>query len=649
MKKILLIPLLSFFIDAGIIKNEHAEISIIGYDNVINEVGIVQLGYKFKFTSGWHTYWTNPGDSGGPPLFNYENNKNLDVQENLWPAPEKIPYPPLMTYGYKNEVVFPFTVNIKDLEDNETKINVEYLVCDEICIPESATLSLILRNKILNVEIEKPLLDKWQERVPIRAPPEIIISQISNEINITSYSLKADSYFFPDNDRILDFSAAQILNGNNLSISLKDNFNGAFKGVLKAGNNFYDIDETFEVESATLANTQISFFTAILFAFLGGLILNLMPCVLPVVALKAFSLIKNSDSSRLSITLNAFSYVFGVLFTFMGIAGLLLFLKSSGEFIGWGYQLQSPQVVAVLSTIIFVIGLVLITDINLGASLMKLENINSSTNLVSSFLTGTLSVIVASPCTAPFMGAALGYALFQTDIEALLIFFFLALGFALPYFLIAIFPSLAKALPKPGAWMEQLKQFFAFLMFGAAIWLLWVLSNQVTSNSLLSVMISWLVASFLIWLAGINLQKQLKTLFVVLVGGLTLLIVDFDLKERESIQLTSSETWSKEQVAVLRENKKPYFINFTAAWCITCQVNEGIALTPRVIAEMEKKSITYLKADWTNRNREILDELKLFNRTGIPVYIFWREGLEYPIILNEVLTEQYLMEIFNEI
>jgi thiol:disulfide interchange protein DsbD len=162
-------------------------------------------------------------------------------------------------------------------------------------------------------------------------------------------------------------------------------------------------------------------------------------------------------------------------------------------------------------------------------------------------------------------------------------------------------------------------------------------------------MIAWLVASFLIWLAGINLQKQLKTLFVVLVGGLTLLIVDFDLKEKESIQLTSSETWSKERVAGLRENKESYFINFTAAWCITCQVNEGIALTPRVIAEMDSKSITYLKADWTNRNREILDELKLFNRTGIPVYIFWREGMEYPIILNEVLTEQYLMEIFNEI
>ena len=634
-------------IEARSVKTDHAEISIVGNTNIISEPGAVQLGYRFVFTPGWHTYWINPGDSGGPPIFEFNSPSNWDIKENIWPGPQKIIYPPLMTFGYVDEVIFPFILNLKNLNDQTTEITTKFLVCDDICVPEEATLQLSLKNGILNIDERPEDLNKWLNRVPIRAPPEMILSSSQNNFTLEYASLDSNSYFFPFDDSVMDYSDGQNFSNNVLTFEVFDNFNESLKGVVNIGQNYYEVEQKNETVNAETIS-GISLFTAIIFAFLGGLILNLMPCVLPVIALKGLSLVKSSAESNSSVTLNASAYVVGVIATFMTIAAILVSLKNAGEMIGWGYQLQSPFIVTILSILIFGIGVYLITDLSVGGSLGKLEKHTDGSGPFNSFLTGTLAVVVASPCTAPFMGAALGFALIQPDIFSYVVFLFLALGFALPYFLIALFPSLVNFLPKPGKWMESLKQFFGLMMFAAAIWLLWVLANQVDANSILFVLIGWFLLAFASWLIITKIK------FAVYISGIIGLIwvyqlSEWDFKDVEVMNDDESISWSIEKENELRLNEQAYFINFTAAWCITCKVNEAVAFSDDVFNTFKEKNITYLKADWTNRNAEIAGQIEKYNRSGIPLYIYWDKTLDEPIVLNEILTENYLMEVVDEI
>jgi thiol:disulfide interchange protein DsbD len=633
------------FVEAKSAKTDHAEIIIIGEKNIIDKPGIIELGYKFTLTPGWHTYWINPGDSGGPPIFEFNSPDGWEINNNAWPGPQKIEYPPLMTFGYVDEVVFPFQLELENLNDQETEITTKFLVCDDICVPEEATLLLKLKNQILNIEERPNQLQKWRNLVPIRAPPETLVSSAGTSFTIESKSISNQSQFFPFDENTMDFSTKQISKNGSLSFEVFEDFTGTLKGVVSTDNSFFEIEKagTASVDS----DVGISLLTAILFAFIGGLILNLMPCVLPVIALKALSLVKSSADSNSSVSLNASAYVFGVIATFMAIAITLVSLKNAGELIGWGYQLQSPFVVTLLSILIFAIGIVLVTDINLGTGLGKLEGYIDGSGPINSFLTGALSVIVASPCTAPFMGAALGFALIQPDLYSYLIFLSLAVGFALPYFLIALFPSLISLLPKPGKWMETLKQLFGFMMFGAAIWLLWVLANQVDANSLLLVLIGWFLAAFIIWLSIIRFKYNLIIVLLV-VFGWSYQLSNWEFKSQDVAEDKNAISWSIEKESELQKNGESYFINFTAAWCITCKVNEGVAFTDKVFKEFEKNNVAYLKADWTNRNPQIAAQIEKYNRSGIPLYIFWNERLDEPLVLNEILTEGYIMEVINE-
>ena len=634
-------------IEARSAKTDHAEITIVGNTNIISEPGVIQLGYKFIFTPGWHTYWINPGDSGGPPIFEFNSPSGWDINENVWPGPQKIIYPPLMTFGYVDEVIFPFELNLKNLNDQATEITTKFLVCDDICVPEEAILLLSLKNGVLNIDEKPDELKKWLNRVPIRAPPEMVLSSNENNFSLEYPSLDSNSYFFPFDDSVMDYSDEQNFSNNKLNFEVFDDFNKSLRGVVNIGQNYYEVEQLSETVVADTVS-GISLFTAIIFAFLGGLILNLMPCVLPVIALKGLSLVKSSAESNSSVTLNASAYVVGVIATFMTIAAILVSLKNAGEMIGWGYQLQSPFIVTILSILIFGIGVYLVTDLSVGGSLGKLEKHTDGTGPFNSFLTGTLAVVVASPCTAPFMGAALGFALIQPDIFSYLVFLFLALGFALPYFLIALFPSLVDFLPKPGKWMESLKQFFGLMMFAAAIWLLWVLANQVDANSILFVLIGWFLLAFASWLVITRIK------FAVYISGIIGLLwvyqlSEWDFKDVEVINGDESISWSIEKENELRLNEQAYFINFTAAWCITCKVNEAVAFSDEVFKKFEEKNITYLKADWTNRNSEIAGQIEKYNRSGIPLYIYWNKKLDEPMVLNEILTENYLMEVVDEI
>jgi len=376
------------------------------------------------------------------------------------------------------------------------------------------------------------------------------------------------------------------------------------------------------------------------------LILNLMPCVFPVISLKVLSFVSMGGDDNRKIRNHALSFVGGVMSTFLSIATALIIIRSSGSMIGWGYQLQSPVVVGILTLIMLGIGLILLTNINFAAGLTTLgSSVQSRNDYSGSFFTGVLAVVVASPCTAPFMGAAIGYALLQPSFATLPIFLALGLGFAGPYLLLALKPDWISALPKPGAWMETLKQFFAFPMIATALWLMWVFMVQTSGDALILLLLLGLILGIAIWMIATfkGRWKWIGMLATILAAAQ----IFNNLPENTNGLVTdsSAEQWSLAIESDLQAQDRAYLINFTAAWCITCQTNEKTAFARDKVKEyLSDQNITYVKADWTNRNEEIAIGLARYERTGIPLYIFWKPGMLESKILPAVLTEDLLIK-----
>ncbi|MEL0238873.1 MAG: thioredoxin family protein, partial [Gammaproteobacteria bacterium] len=372
--------------------------------------------------------------------------------------------------------------------------------------------------------------------------------------------------------------------------------------------------------------------------------------VFPVISLKVLSMVKMGGESKSKIISHSLIFSLGVVISFLAIALLVTYLRSTGEMIGWGFQLQSPYVVSILSSLMIIIGFVLLLDINLGLSLTRLGSSTNNSSLFSSFSTGILAVIVASPCTAPFMGAAIGYALLESSSSTYPIFLSLSMGFAFPYILLALKPSLIQKLPKPGNWMSLFKEFMAFPMFATAIWLLWVFSLQVSTNSLIELILIWFLIGILFWLTNKTKKKIIKTvsilIFLISIFAQTINInneiakTNFDQSKPNDYVL-----WNQTIEDDLVSSNKSFFINYTAAWCITCQANEKIALSSvKVQNYFKSKDITYLKADWTNKSPEILKSLKKYGRTGVPLYIYWEPSMSEPMVLPAILTEKIIFD-----
>jgi thiol:disulfide interchange protein DsbD len=380
-----------------------------------------------------------------------------------------------------------------------------------------------------------------------------------------------------------------------------------------------------------------------------------MPCVFPIISLKILSFVSLGNESKAKIRLHALSFCLGVLISFISIGIALIALKQAGNYLGWGFQLQSPVIVGMLSILMFVIGIILLTDINIGNSLTKLGGVGSD-KVSGSFLTGVLAVIVASPCTAPFMGAALGYALIQPSGVTMPIFASLGLGFAAPYLVLSLSPGLINKLPKPGQWMVTLKEFFAFPMFGTSLWLIWVFGLQTNTDLMIGLLISLLIISVLFWII-IQLQSNVKKLIiwllilgVIIYEGQQIISFDGDLSLDNSSQSKYSnyKIWSPGVEKEYQEGDQAYLINFTAAWCITCQANDKIALSrPKIKEYLKQNNIEYIVADWTNKNSDILKALESYNRNGVPLYIFWKPGMGKPSVLPAILTEQVLLDSFE--
>ena len=636
--------LFSFFGSAEIVDTGHARISLIKDHSDFVPGTSINIGLKVSMDKGWHTYWRNPGDSGGPIVIDWDLPKGFSVSDIKWPLPEKIEYPPLMTYGYEDFVIYPMVLSIPaDYSDDYFEMAADILICADVCIPESGKIS----SNLLDIESDS-LIYEWLESTPSKSLPITTSLNDNNlEIRFTFEKEIKEIYFFPDENNSIDYSSKQDFYKKDddyfLSIKL---FNDEFQNV----SGVLDIDGTgYNVSNGTFEDFNeegLSLITALIFALIGGLILNLMPCVFPVISLKVLSFVSMGGSSPRKIRNHALVFTVGVIASFMLIALTIVLLKQAGNFVGWGFQLQSPLIVGLLSLVMVFISLVLITDNSFGESLTKLGNIGGSENgYYSSFLTGVLAVVVASPCTAPFMGAALGYALIQPSGETVPIFLSLSLGFSLPYLLLAANPKLIDFLPKPGDWMVTLKEFFAFPMLATALWLLWVFSLQVNQILVIFLLIGWLLLALNFWI----FQKDYKTINKVIFLGISIFSMIYFLPETEDIEteqnliIGSATEWYEGIEDDLRNKNQPYFINFTAAWCITCQSNEITAFSKDGFKSLlEEKNIEYIKADWTNRNDAITRSLKKYGRSGVPFYVYWEPGFENPKILPAILTDQII-------
>ena len=599
------------------------------------------VGVRLQMQDGWHTYWENPGDSGSPFEANWSTDDGVIIENVQWPTPITIPYPPLMTYGYEGDIVFPFQVfRSQETELKTISVDFNFLICADICIPESASLSLDLSSaspsEFLNTQINNLPTKTINTNSSIEDDNLVISFQYTESFsNAYLFPRESGNFFYPENQLL-----EQIDDTNyKISIPLLDSNLSAFSGILSLDGNGFQIKEKFSSQGG------ISLWQAILFALIGGLILNLMPCVFPVISLKVLSFVSMGGDDHTKIRNHALAFVGGVMSTFLSIAAALMIIRSSGSMIGWGYQLQSPVVVGILTLIMLGIGLILLTNINIGTGLTTLGNsVQSKNDYSGSFFTGVLAVVVASPCTAPFMGAAVGYALLQPSFATLPIFLSLGLGFAGPYVVLALKPDWISSLPKPGAWMETLKQFFAFPMIATALWLMWVFMVQTSGDALIQLLILGLVLGIAIWMIA-TFKSSWKWIGLIATVILSIQIFNNLPSPISSDQNNNNSTnWSLVSEPNLQANNQAYLINFTAAWCITCQTNEKAALSrPSVQEYLSAQNITYIKADWTNRNEEIAAGLAKYNRSGIPLYIFWKPGMAESKILPAVLTEDILL------
>ena len=659
-----LIPTIS--LADNIVEVSDSTIELLTESNLIEPGDELLVGFKFSLSPGWHTYWVNPGDAGEGASIKWNLPRDVKASKILWPGPERIPVEPLMTFGYENEVVLLTKIYTTKNTDIPLTLNalVSWYTCKEICIPQEAEVSIPIKLGFKSPSSSNRLLKQTLENVPTPFKGTYRVQSLDDSYIIQGQfedNKQYDSiYFFPRFYGLTDYVESQLYEKNKDSFSLQVQpsrlkiEHESFEGVLateKDGRlSYFEINHSLSSDNSS---QEFSVLTLIIFAFFGGLILNVMPCVFPILSIKILRFVEQSENSSYKTFKQGCLFSVGVIVSFLLIAALLISLKSGGESIGWGYQLQSPIVVSLLFYLFIVMGYIFMSNIIIGSSLARLSLISSSKgDSLESFLTGVLAVIVASPCTAPFMGSAIGFALLQPSFYSILIFLGLGIGFSLPYLVLSAKPSLLSFLPKPGQWMETFKQFMAFPMWASALWLLWVLSGQVDSQEIIQVLLGALIITIGLWLLEKNKSESNWVKWMIRLPFVLLLI--FALWLVPTTYSDSDETqdqlaYTPQLLEDLREENNLVFLNFTADWCITCKVNEAVALkTSEVSKVLAEKNITYLEADWTRKDPIISETLEQYGRTGLPLYLlFPSEG--DPLILPEILTEDILLSYLNEV
>ena len=675
--------------------------------SLIASVTQVQPGVAFyagvhqKIIPHWHTYWVNPGDSGNATSIVWTLPEGARAGDIIWPAPSRYSMGPITNYAYADEVTLVTKIippeNLIPGETFKLHALVDWLVCEEECIPQQVELKLELPVIAAGGKSENgdPRIAQALAQVPVASPWTITASQsaIDPDTGQGALSLQiampaeqhdqvSDIWFYPLEWGRIQQSAMQQQSRTDNAIQLSIptgesplSVGEQLTGVLvireqasddgrAAVARGYEVSVPLGATTPVIQESSLGFAAALLLALLGGVILNLMPCVFPVLSIKALSLVAHANQQAAQIRLHGVVYTLGILASFALLAVLLIILKASGAQIGWGFQFQSPLFVLLLAYLMFAVGLSLSGVFFIGGSVAGIgSELAEKPGYSGSFFTGVLATIVATPCTAPFMAAALGYALTQPALKLVAVFLSLGLGLALPYLLLCSWPRLQRWLPKPGNWMELAKQVLAFPMYAAAIWLVWVLVQQAGVNAVVIALGGMLLIAIAAWLYNATAVASSRARVLGNIAALVFIFVAVyagyagvnttkvqSLKSSDLIAEKNWESFSDERLAQLLNEGKPVFLNFTASWCISCLVNERVALSDaNVKAAFAQENIVYLKGDWTNRDSAITRFLQKFNRSGVPLYVFYPAGKpDQPVELPQILTPDIVISAVTQ-
>jgi thiol:disulfide interchange protein/DsbC/DsbD-like thiol-disulfide interchange protein len=647
------------------------------------------VGVQQKIIPQWHTYWANPGDSGLATTIAWTLPPGATASPIHWPVPARYTLGPITNYGYADEVTLPSVIQLpatlREGERVALKAKVDWLVCHDVCIPQSAELALSLPvTAAATPGADAAVLQAAQARLPQKAGAmswRLDGGRLQLDLPATLPAHDA-AYFFARQWGRVAHAEPQQLQGTRLSMAPGDTppqAGEAVDGVLvlqRGGQTVQalaighdpmpltpvasTVATTTPTTTAPAASTAPTLWLALAFALLGGLVLNLMPCVFPVLTIKVLSLMQTAQGSRREVRLHGLAYLAGVLASFAVLAGLLVALKAGGGTVGWGFQFQSPVFVLLLALLMFAVGLSLSGVVTIGSGAAGLgSGLAAKPGLRGSFFTGVLATVVATPCTAPFMGVAIGFALAQPAGVTFAVFLALGFGLALPYLLLCEWPALQRRLPRPGPWMERLKQALAFPMYASAAWLAWVLARQSGPESLAVLFAGVIAIALAAWLYGSTRHVSAPRarhasaavaalLVLVAVGGGSLGVGGPVASSPERSAASPEAGWepyTPERLAALRGEGKPVFVNLTADWCITCLVNERVALsTAPVDAAFREAGITRLKGDWTRGDERITRLLAEHGRSGVPLYLFFPAGAgSVPQVLPQLLTPDLVL------
>lgn len=634
------------------------------------------LGLLLEHAPEWHTYWINPGDSGLPTKLQWTLPDGVVASEIAWPHPERFELSGLFNFGFHHRQLLPVELAVPATFAGATlpvELKVDWLVCKEECIPGSASLALSvpvgtraddgrfaadfaaararwpvasaagasaqIAADSVTIEAELPagfIADQPFDLFPVQVE---VIANVPGEASASNGVLR---WVVPRSDY---FRAAP----DRLSVVVTQGMPPQSRAwILEA--DVVDLTAPAAAAAASplapMPEAPLGIGWALLFALLGGAVLNLMPCVFPVLALKALSL-QGGAHPRHGVF-----YTLGVVGSFVSLAGLLLGLRATGEALGWGFQLQEPWLVALLAYLFFAMGLSLSGVFSVGERWMGIgQSLTDGQGDRAAFFTGVLAAVVASPCTAPLMGAALGYALTQTAPVALVIFATLGLGLALPYLALTLSPALAARLPRPGAWMDRLKHFLAFPLYLSAVWLLWVFGEQQGVMAMGQVLAGAVALAMALWLFGSAASGRASiavALFALAAGGYALSRAIAH--EPATTVASGSVAFDTADLQSRVANGEPILVNMTAAWCITCLVNERVALgTDAVQAALRDMGVTYIKGDWTRRDEAITRYLAQFQRTGVPLYVLYPGGNQAPQVLPQLLTPAIVLDALGSV
>lgn len=673
------------------VTTEHSTVELIVERASLPAVGgTVGVGLRLAPDPGWHAYWLNPGDAGLAPTLRWTLPEDFAASEPRFPAPHAIPFGDLMTYGFDEPILLLVDIETPpDLPVGESRTltaRVRWVVCDDqLCVPEQA-----------DVEVAVPIGDGGLDaahaaafaaaraKVPVDVEWPAAFEQVGDQVNVGvgTPGAVSDAYLFVADKRLVRYGRQEssfvpggVVFSMDVGTGLQDaaefpavltfEEDGAQRAVwldVRGGEELPGLAAGSAIAVglpvAAEAAGGLSLGYALLFAFLGGIILNLMPCVFPILSMKALSLVHTSRADRRSARLGGYWYSAGILIAFAVVGAALLLLRGAGAQIGWGFQMQSAMVNLALALLMLAIALNLLGVFEFGARLAGVgDGLAAGGERRTAFFTGLLAVVVATPCTAPFMAGALGYALVRPAPVALAVFLLLGCGLAFPYLLLSCIPALGRALPRPGPWMATFRNVLAFPMFATAVWLFWIIGNQLGADAMAMGLLAALACGFALWAYGRVFGNARPWIWraVAAAGLAAAMLLGWKMPDYQraapadggALGQLALEPFTPERVTGYIAAEQPLFLYFTADWCVSCKVNERVALASDAVGEaFRRRGIKVVAGDWTNEDPVITEWLRRYGRVGVPLYLYFPRGssLDTAAVLPQILLPDTVID-----